>query len=640
MYALRHYFSFYADKDTRLPLVAPDEYRCEIHEFDYLGSATEIEATESPNQVSVQNLGDNKLLALIGSEATMNLIATVNFALQSLYTENERQFLVILKRNGSVVWRHFIIPDNCTEPFTFPPYPINVNCVDGLGLLKNFSFVLNDGTIYIGKMTFIEVIYACLSRLGIPDMVLNTCVNIYEITMTQGDAFDPLDMCYVNAERYFKPDGFTPMDCQEVLMSVLQEWTASIIQSEGEWWIFRPNEVALSGDLVFRRYVDGQRAYDIPTISKNIDVLLGGESEGEVLAPLFHINQDQQTMIDRAFKNASISYRYGFLASLIVNPQFTGWNGIVFPDWTRSNPAIDLSEDPLGGAKLGNITPSPGPYEYIVTGTPAGGTIGDILTFQLAFYNYISDGPNWQIKLTNGVTDYWLLADGSWTTSFTNNANRSPTLYNFESSLTVQTQPLPITGDLTIYLYEASDDFGLSPSTDLFITYRRADLVPFIDPDDPIGEIHTATNSKTLSFIPDTLNVFNGDDITESHVGAIYRDDQTTLTTLWNRRGLPESVLALPYEASKSFLRIAVEETVRLHGSQFIRYEGSVFGYFNPLSRFTVNLLDGKFIPLSIRYDFQSNVHKVVLGRVSNEEIAMEYTLLSDFGDTTKVTIR
>jgi hypothetical protein len=43
---------------------------------------------------------------------------------------------------------------------------------------------------------------------------------------------------------------------------------------------------------------------------------------------------------------------------------------------------------------------------------------------------------------------------------------------------------------------------------------------------------------------------------------------------------------------------------------------------------------------LSLNYDLQQNICKVVLGRIVNNEIPMVYTLVPDFGETTKVTIK
>ena len=636
-YNLKYYFTFYADRDTRIIDGTPDDYTCNISQLDYAGSEIEILAQENPIQINYQNTSSNKLEPIIGSECTLNLIANEDLELQDLYTENEREFLVEVYRNGSLIWSGFIIPDGCQEAFTFAPYVISVNAVDGLGLLKNLSYVQNDGNFYLGKQSFIDVINACLIRLDAPSLVLNTCVNIYDVTMTEGDAYDPLAQGYVNAERYLKEDQFTAMNCQEVLYSVLQLFTACIIQSDGEWYIYRPNELALTGDLTFRKYLDGERVYDQPTFTPDLDALLGGESEGVVLAPYFHINTDQMKMIDKPYKNASFSFKYGFVSSLISNPEFSGWNGITFTDWAKSSVFLPLFEDINGGAKLGNYTASPGPYLYIENITPAEITEGDMIIFKMGYYNYISDGPSARVMLTDGLTTWYLDQLGEWGTIDTR--INGLTLQYYEEVLSITARRAPITGDLTIRLYEAREDL-IPPSPDLFITYKSASIVPNLNTDQAIGELHTSTQRGKFSFVPETINLLNGDSSSNIYLSAIYGPDEVTRTTEWNRRGLTESILAEPFQESKQLIRIASEEKQRLYAGPFVRFEGSIFGYFNPVTRWSINLVTGHFMNLSLNYDLQQNICKAVLGRITNEEIALDYTLTPDYGATTRVTVK
>ena len=654
MYNLKYFFTFYADRDTRIENGTPDDYACNISQLDYALGPIEIQAQQNPIQINYQNTSSNKLEAIIGSEATLNLIATEDFELEDLYTENEREFLVEIFRNGSLIWSGFIIPDGCQESFTFAPYAISVNAVDGLGLLKNLSYVQNDGNFYLGKQTFIEVIQACLVRLDAPSLVLNTCVNIYETSMTQGDSYDPFDMAYVNAERYIKDDIFTPMNCEDVLRSILEEWTAVIVQSDGEWYIYRPTELALSGDLVFRRYLDGYRIYDQPTVTTDLDATLGGESEGIVLAPYFHINTDQMKMIDRPYKNASMSYKYGKDQN---------------PDQELANPTLTGAGQSCGGDPIGpcDSVTIPG---YTKTGTMYAG----LITGGVVFYsdggtyptltNYYQNNNtisidntqrlkilveyknldplfttdiNFIITLTEGLNTYYLQTDGSWTTS----AGVLP--YSVRSdvgatgTLEILSAVVPITG-----LFTKSVTFKiLAPSgTAHDIVYTNISAYILIDFGDIVGEIHTATQTGKFTFVPETIDVFNGDNDSTIYLGAIYQDDQTTLTTLWNRRSISESILALPYESSKPFLRIAVEEKQRLFAGPFVRFEGSIFGYFNPVTRWSINSIDGYFMNLSLNYDLQQNICKAVLGRVVNAEIALDYLKIPDYGATTRVTVK
>jgi hypothetical protein len=654
MYNLKYFFTFYADRDTRIENGTPDDYACNISQLDYALGPIEIQAQQNPIQINYQNTSSNKLEAIIGSEATLNLIATEDFELEDLYTENEREFLVEIFRNGSLIWSGFIIPDGCQESFTFAPYAISVNAVDGLGLLKNLSYVQNDGNFYLGKQTFIEVIQACLVRLDAPSLVLNTCVNIYETSMTQGDSYDPFDMAYVNAERYIKDDIFTPMNCEDVLRSILEEWTAVIVQSDGEWYIYRPTELALSGDLVFRRYLDGYRIYDQPTVSTDLDATLGGESEGIVLAPYFHINTDQMKMIDRPYKNASMSYKYGKNQN---------------PDQELANPTLSGAGQSCGGDPIGpcDSVTIPGysktgtMYAGLITGGVVfysdGGTYPTLANYYLnnntisidntqrfkILIEYKNLDPlfttdmNFVITLTEGLNTYYLQTDGAWTTS----AGELP--YSVRSdvgatgTLEILSAVVPLTG-----LFTKSVTLKiLAPSGTVHdIVYTNISAYILIDFGDVVGEIHTATQTGKFTFVPETIDVFNGDNDSTIYLGAIYQDDQTTLTERWVRRGLSESILAEPYEANKEFLRIAVEEKQRLYAGPFVRFEGSIFGYFNPVTRWSINSIDGYFMNLSLNYDLQQNICKAVLGRVVNAEIALDYLKIPDYGATTRVTVK
>jgi hypothetical protein len=609
-YSQKYYFTFYSDRDTRKVDCFPDEYLCSISQLDYAGASTEIQAQQNPIQINYQNTSSNKLEPIIGSECTLNLIATEDFELEDLYTENEREFMVQIYRkekpctltvnwdmsevaaemdleifvngvsevlqfttasgsfeinqgdtvlikpfaagpsaggipgmnleitglptqrtttypfsidvslvpttdifieayttysattytairsavfetscasgegslevftknynsvtsqaaaqaladadsgftaegqayanaNGvcyvspggfeDLIWQGFIIPDGCQESFTFAPYVISVNAVDGLGLLKNLSYVQNDGNFYLGKQSFIEVIEACLVRLDAPSLVLNTCVNIYETSMTQGDSYDPLDMAYVNAERYLKDDQFTPMNCEDVLRSILEEWTAVMIQSGGEWYIYRPTELAVDGDLVFRRYLDGYRIYDQPTVTENLDLVLGGESEGIIAAPYFHINTDQMKMIDRPYKNASMSYLYGKIENtdeMLANPNLAGAGQTCGGDPIGPCAFVTIPGYTKTGTMYAGLYPTGGVIFYTTGGTypvltdyyennnlipvTLNITVQERVKFVIEYENpnpLFGTDMNFVISLYDGLSTHYLQADGSW----------------------------------------------------------------------------------------------------------------------------------------------------------------------------------------------------------------------------------
>lgn len=657
-YGLRYFFSFYADRDTRDVGGIPDEYTVNILDLDYVGESEQIEAVEFPVTINYPGIQNLKTAPIAASDAILNLIATAEFQLQELYTENERRWLVQVFRNGSKIWQGFIIPDGCQQSFTYPPYTISTNCVDTLGLLKNLSYVQNDGNFWLGKQTFVEVIYNCLNRVQIPDINLYTCVNLYEESYPAMDSDDPLALTYVNAETYLKDDNINPLDCQEVLEKVLQLWTAIIIQSEGDWYVFRPNELALSDTLIFRKYEDGQPAYSGFTVSKNVAELLGGYSEGAILAPLFKYETDQTTIIQKPYKNASMAWKFGTNYNLVEeldNPDLSGasqgcggdpigpCDDVTIPGWTRTG-TMYAGLYPTGGVVFYS---DEGTYPTLTNYYQNDNLISvtrtisatDRLRITIDYLNLdplFATDMNFVISLTDGSIVWYLQADFSWAITA---VEPGINYYQVRSDvgdggqITIESNPVPSSGNVTFRI--------LAPSgTVNDIVYTNISGSVFNDPGEQIGEIHTATQTGEYSFVPETITVLNGDAELAQYMGAMYETDEVTLTSNWYRKYAGESALASPFATYKPLLRLAVEETQRIYALPFISYEGTIFGYFNPLSVFRINLLEGKFLPVSLSYNLQANTCKAVLTRIANAEIAMDYTLEPDYGATTKVTIK
>jgi hypothetical protein len=647
-YNERYNFTFNVTRDIRQPDVF-ESCEVKILEKDGTEPPETIKAVDAPVSIRYQNTSERLLETIIGSEATFKLIATVDFQLESLWTENETKWLIVIYRNGSVIWRGFIIPDGCEQSFTFTPYEVSVNAVDTLGLLKNLAYVQNDGNFWLGKQTFIEVIYNCLNRIPIPDMNIYTCVNIYEEDYPDGDADDPLNLTFVNAERYLKDDNINPLNCEEVLKAVLGIWTARIIQSEGDWYIYRPNESVLSDTLVFRKYIDG--AFN-STVSKNMLQVLGGESEGVILAPLYHTLTDQITMISKPFKNNSIAYVFGTnynLEEKLDNPTLSGairgctgdpvlpCDDVTIPGWTKAG-FMEVGTWPGGGLIFYNQgDTSPILTDYYQNDNLVAVTNGDRFRMTVDYINpafIYGTNMNFVISLTDGATTWYLQADNSWAiTALEPGINYWQLRSDTSGTFTVNSNIVPSGGNITIRI--------LAPDgTVEDIVYTNISGFVFQDQGAQIGDVYISTQAADFTFVPETLNVLNGDNTSKQFMGAMYQTDETTLTSNWYRKYSSESVLAAPFSTYKPLLRIATEEIERIHAIPYIKFDGSIFGYFNPLSIFRINLLVGKFVPIQLQYDLQLNICRATLSRGRNEEIAQDFELEPDYGATTKVLVR
>jgi hypothetical protein len=101
-------------------------------------------------------------------QATADALAAAD---TTFYTEGQ-SFADSYPIGFPAIWRGFMIPDGLQQSWQEKAV-LEINFVDGIGLLKNLLFVDNSGNFFLGKMTPKDIIYNCLYRLGIPDM------NIY-----------------------------------------------------------------------------------------------------------------------------------------------------------------------------------------------------------------------------------------------------------------------------------------------------------------------------------------------------------------------------------------------------------------------------------------------------------------------------
>lgn len=544
---------------------------------------------------------------------------------------------------SALLWTGFVLPDLCEEEFTFAPYALDVNAVDGIGILKNLNFVQENGLHFTGKMSFKDVIWNCLNRLQIPDMILNTSVNIYYGGLTPDAITDPLAEAYVNTERYFKDEDLTPMTCDEVLKSVLSEWTACIVQMNGHWYVYRPNEVAVSGSILFRQYspVDGSF---MGTETLSLDKTLGGSSEGEII---YHTDRSQRKSIARPFKNATISYKYGLLNSVLENPTLAGASqadpgdpigprdDISIPGWTKHG--VVYNGITLDGSVIFYKTTPHDSNNYFENDESitieAGQQLQTNLTYESIPFLTMTD-MMFGIELFDGTDTWYLQANGQGGYSWSQTGVQAISIRSNMGSSSTEfvSEPTPVAGIITFKIFPPENTSG-------DIVFFKVDAVKYNANDPQVGEIHIAEQSGLYSFVPEITNVFNGDGTTDLYKGTIYENDEDTPAGDWIRRGIPESPLSQPFQSSKPFLRIAAEEILRLHQRPMSVYDGTIAGYFPYLTRFTINDLPGVFLPVQLSYNLQEATIEATLCEVSNDEIENNYELQPDYGSVTKVSI-
>ena len=409
--ALKYYFEFTDVKEVL--------HRCEISDENFTGDATLVYGNLATNKANTKDT----LEVIRGGGLTINLEANLDLTFEDFYSENERTFLVKYFRDGVIEFIGWLSPEGLFQSYVEDKWIISLDCTDGLGFLKNLSYVENNGLPYNGKQSVLEVIVNCLKRTNI-EQNINTYTDVRYIG--QNATSNTFAVTYINVDRFIKDDNETIMNCDEVLRSIFDLFACCITQYKGEWFIYKPNILKDAySTLPYYGYDYNGNALTPATKQINFAFDLGSQINNYYP---HHINGNQQISIDSGIGAYRLNYKYGLVKNLFNNinlvntenpPLLTtidewdilDYTNVSFPPSdegillnSRSSPSIDVM-------KSDSFTLSE----------------GDILDIYLNFqpYSYTNTGGVRfiiEVILNDTVNNqlYYLDDDLSWTTSGTN----------------------------------------------------------------------------------------------------------------------------------------------------------------------------------------------------------------------------
>jgi hypothetical protein len=191
-----HFLKFYATYSNLLG----ERTRIEILEKNFDGEAVELgtdnrpQLAASPFVVSWGKNQEKKSHPIKVSEASLKLISYVDYEFLQFYTNETQFYKVQIKRgdeDGDILWWGYVTPELYGEPYTHPPYVVNLVCNDGLGDLQKIPFALVNVLYdvlspYTGRMTHLQVVVECLKKIG-NDLPIYTAINTNEDSMGYED---------------------------------------------------------------------------------------------------------------------------------------------------------------------------------------------------------------------------------------------------------------------------------------------------------------------------------------------------------------------------------------------------------------------------------------------------------------------
>ena len=599
-----------------------DVYLFEIYEEGFSGEPTEIHGYVNHNYASRKDL----VQPTIASSLDISLEADENLTLQDLYTEEESKFKCSLKRNEQTIFYGILKPDGIWEDFVSDRWEISMDAMDGLSILKDLSFVKDDGTFYRGKINQFDAVKQCLKRIGYELPInISTDLPVY-------DGFSGTDTILksvlMNADRFYQDaQKNNIMDCEAVLKSVLEPYSATVVQMNGEWWIFRSIDV--KNQMNFYRY-DGENKTDVVW---NASLNIGSHIDRY---KIFHCNANQKKAINPSTQAFRVNYKYGTVknvfsnSDLVFNPDYTGEGWIL----TNLGGAVTVFERGFNiSIKREDVSGNSGIYGTILKlNQNVAMKKGDDISLVMDFYlhkpdtrhtskvqiyisteNYVYDINKWVLKSeSTGVGFY---------DDFQNNGNNNISI-SFDN--VPESSPIDIKIDVDLIF-----DGDVAKVGDIIEIKFNSVKIQQQVPSALIGEFHTAQRLTRISSVTKAdKTVSVGDSISDFYYGSLYKSNGEP-TEKWG---------------GKPLLQRMVEDALRIAPRPMYFFEGDVFGYFPYLSHVLINNISGKYQVSKYSFDTRKNVNKANFSEFDKVDLVQgtdyRYEFEYDYGSETKVTIK
>lgn len=619
--ALKYYLEYH---DTENIL-----HRCEIYDDNYTDNSIEVNGSVFLDGSQTESV----LESFRGSGIRIDLDADLDRKFTELFTSEERTFKAIYIRDGVTEFVGWVNPEGYFESFVADRWVVSVDVIDGLSFLSDLSYVDNStGVPFLGRQSELEIISNCLLRTNL-DLNINTNIDIYYDGLST--SLDVLANAHIGAERFVKDDEETIMSCEEVLRSVLEPYAACITMYQGEWWIYKPNQMFDEPSPTFFRYDKDGVALSPTTVTESLGFSLGSQIDG--FYP-HHANSNQSLSLKKALGAYRVNYKYGFIQSLLDNP-FLEHNGVTITAWTI-NSSTNLTLDSSGaGVRLETIASGSGVLN-LTSDTIAVGE-GNFLKYKLNYEIISYTGSigvidprifNYKIIL-DGTTTYYASPGGTWTTTDTTLTSLIGTEEGLTETIEVNFAELPLDGDMYVEIYTPTEDIGATTDTVVRLNEFSISTALQDNKANLQGETHTTQRTTNPSIkVEDPVEVFVGDNPSEIYVGTIYENDESTPTSIWNRKGITEEFV---------LLRIMCEEHLRLNQLNTKLFSGDIYGYIPMLSVVNINNVSGKFMFIEYSYDTKNNTISGILKEIHGGELTdIDYQLTFDYGNVVRPTIK
>jgi hypothetical protein len=225
----------------------------EIYQDGFVGSSTELIATEQPATHKYEREDNEDITTpIMSSTFTISFYSTETTDFRNFFSYSDREFLVVHKFEGNIVFKGYLLNDITGEPFQDPPYPVIVTATDGLAQLKEVDLVGPSVDTELGSL-----IFETLNRLDL-ELDIEVCNDLYEgLVMDNTKSIFDQDEGEQLLVQDFTFDELA-INAYDFLLEICRTFGWILLQKNGRWLIQRPIARNIEGTMIYvHSYVDG-----------------------------------------------------------------------------------------------------------------------------------------------------------------------------------------------------------------------------------------------------------------------------------------------------------------------------------------------------------------------------------------------
>lgn len=451
-------------------------YRISIYELGYDGPVLQRKLQRSGGARLIKDKGNS--VNRVSLEFSVMCLTDWEFI--EPFTPNFRKHKVVLTEDDTELFSGYLVPNQHSEPYIDPPYPVSLTAVNGLGLLENIDYT------NLGLISPYTIIKNCLDLTGI-SLELRLFSSLSEDTMlgekrlydlegdyTVVDSLHPLREALVNDAQY------TDSNCLEVLEAIAENFNLQIQQQNNEWWVYDITNIEEASVLV------STTGWETPTAATSLIQELGKVNESDCW-----ISGQLSQQLNEGVTGVDYEFAPELKTSLLQNTSLSNLVDGVVTDW-QATAGISIFTIALGGTVYSGIAaatyPSVGSnfvYQSFDLVTSANQILN--LSFNVAAVGPIvrSDFKAlMRVIATDGTTTNYLKSDGTWSTSEQSiiktitsvNANQFSES-NF-AELAINDIEIPLSGTVTVQLYQLyNENYYVTEMVSMFALWKDVTVI-------------------------------------------------------------------------------------------------------------------------------------------------------------------